>query len=125
MSSLLKINDKGFGEYVAPADRPTESTTVSVKEALQVSHELQTRFNSIKYLVDISRMPKPDANMLASGIRDVESMQFDKLAILGADPKMLPIFEFIISVTKQSSKIKFFDTRKEAENWLAGSVSLS
>lgn len=97
----------------------TYETIKDVSERTRVEIErLRAQGKPVRILIDISQVKTQDIGARKAALEGITSLEFDKMAVFGAGLFIKHVAGFVIQAAGKSEMVKYFDTEKEATEWL-------
>lgn len=88
------------------------------EEVMSIIEKLKKKNQKILILSDVSKIGDISLSARQAGLELIKEIEYDKLAICGADFVTAAIVKVIVSASGRSFKIRSFDSQKEALKWL-------
>ncbi len=120
MNYEMKLNDelkcidvRVFGNLTAADHKGI------TEESFDMVEKANSKFGFINGLVDISKLTGVDFQARVNALSGLNSASFDRAAMItGNDSATMRVVEFLVSLSGNGEKFKFFDSKDEAVAWL-------
>jgi hypothetical protein len=118
MANSIFYNQEGYIEIHVEGDQTYMSFENIRPTAMDIMDELQKKGQNRYGLIDISKQGSfsPDSNRAAMDI--LESLNYEKVAIIGAGKILQEVTRAIIIAMGKSSNTKIFSDRESGVAWL-------
>ncbi len=99
-------------------DQTSESIRDAIDAAKPLTVKLRTIGKPVHILIDTSDIRSQDSGARKAALDGLESLDYDKLCIFGGQTIIKYITQFLIQVSSKKDKVRYFDTEKDARDWL-------
>jgi|GEM_PF-5163876 len=113
------LDENGFIQNNYRGDQTAEKIHAVTAETLRLIEGLRSENKRACILVDLSGMGKSTAASRKAASESLKLMVYDRVGIYGANIFMKFLANFVIMASGQSAKVRYFNTRAEAEAWLS------
>jgi hypothetical protein len=107
-----------IGELALVGDQTRESLNAVIEELIKIADDQNQKYGHILTLVDVSQLGSFDFRASSAAVTGFSTVSFDRFAIVGAKPTDERLIQGVIGLSGQGDRVKFFDTKPEAERWL-------
>lgn len=80
--------------------------------------ELRSANKPVHMLVDTAAVNKQDSGARAMAVQAINSLDYDKMAIFGANVFLKHVLSFVMQLAIKKDRVKYFNTQEEARSWL-------
>lgn len=108
----------GIIEQLCGEEQTYQSMHQMLKETNQFADQLHKGKKPVLVLTDFSRVKKADYGAKKASFEGLAKPKHDRVAIFGATPFMRLMGEAIIKTAGAGDKIRNFETKEKALNWL-------
>lgn len=95
-----------------------KKVNAEVEKTKELIKQLREEKKSVHILIDLTTLGKTDSNTRKIAVDVLTHLDYDKIAFYGNNLFTKYLANFIISATGKGTKIKYFDTREKAHQWL-------
>jgi hypothetical protein len=119
MKNKVFINpDDKINEVILIGDQTSEMIDEVLTETMRLDIELMRLHGRVVTLFDLREIGNFDDLVVKSALRGMKTINFDKVAIVGATHISKNVLQPIILLSGKQEKVLFFDDRDEAVEWL-------
>lgn len=119
MKNKVFINpDDKINEVILIGDQTSEMIDEVLTETMKLDIELMRMHGRVVTLFDLREIGNFDDSVVKSALRGMKTINFDKVAIIGATHIGKNLLQPIILLTGKEKRVLFFDERDEAVEWL-------
>jgi UDP-N-acetylmuramyl pentapeptide synthase len=119
MPNKVFLNKNEYIEIIYEGDQTSETVNNVVDETLKIISILKKQNKPVKIINDLSKLGGSSMGARKTSAETLEKVKYDKVALFGANLFMKYLAILIIKASGMGEKVKYFDTREEAEKWLA------
>lgn len=99
-------------------DQTAESINEIAAAAKSIIDDQRKNNKKVFILINVKDIQGQTASARKAALDQLNFLDFDKLAIFGASAVIKQIVRFLMTLTTKGEKVKYFDTEKEARDWL-------
>lgn len=118
MQNSVKLNSEGIVEAFVVGDQDYESFRKLANEAEPLMIEQRKKGQAVLGLVDLTKKGHYTAASNRAAMEMLEKMDYDRVAMFGAEAVLKEVTEMIILALGKREKTQLFHTREEAVVWL-------
>jgi hypothetical protein len=112
------LNRQNYIEMIFPERLELETLEEMLTKAEMILSGLRNNNNSPALLVDVTLLKKLSSSSRQKGTAWIQQNKNLRIAIYGKNTFMKHFVNFLVIATRRSATMKFFITRKAAEEWL-------
>lgn len=117
-NSITYHENEGYIEVIIAGDQDRDKFVRLQYEALKIIERLENENKPMLALIDISKQTSFSADTNRASLEILESIDYDKVAIFGANKILTEVTKGIILAMGKSSNTKMFKDRESAIEWL-------
>lgn len=119
MENRVFLGEKGFIEVHVVGDQTEESVQEMGDEIISLLDALRAQHKQVLILDDITAMKDVTKEGRQRVVSLAKTLDYDKAAMLGTNNTLLRLgTNLMLRATGRGAKVKYFDKRKDAINWL-------
>jgi len=112
------INDHGIVEILVMGDQTVASVQAMGDQAIELAEGLRTAGKPALVLDNLLQMGHVPTEARKLVVDLIKSNDYDKLAMLGAEPVLKLGANLMLQATGKGSRVKYFDNREKCIAWL-------
>ena len=101
-------------------DQTVASLEAAEKELQNLTKKLRSQNRSVLIFTDITELGHTPTIVRQKGLEIIRNLDYDKVALFGNEGPGLQIARLVINVSMMGYKIKAFNNKEDAKNWLLG-----
>lgn len=103
---------------VFEGDQTERSVYTVVYENRKFAEELRKQGKKVLMMSDLTNLGASTAGSRKASTDALQKMDYDKVALFGANKFMKHLANLIVFGSGMSHKVRYFDTKEQAEEWL-------
>jgi hypothetical protein len=125
MANCIFYNPEGYIEVSVEGDQSYMSFVNLMPEAATMLEQLQKEGKPRLGLIDVTHQGAHTAESNHSALEMLETLDYERLAIFGANTMLSEVIKGIVIAMGKGEKIKIFKTREDAVEWVLGGSGTS
>ncbi len=118
MPNRVYLSKSGFIYNQHVGDQTGETVTRMTEKLAVLTKQLKDEKRPVFALIDLTKLGKQDTTARRAAAEGLRTLKYDRAAIYSSDPILRYVVSLVIRASGQTSKVKFFGSRKEAMAFL-------
>lgn len=120
MPNQVTLDPHGFIRHTYKGDQDSVTVGHVITQTMAIIRDLQAKGDprTINLLVDLSAIDKLPLSARKAGAKALQSLPYQKIAIIGGNPFLRQVVNFVIMAARKQNKVKQLSSEATAIAWL-------